>query len=253
MKVPEPYLVDPPLYLDYLEGTSDLLVIAFSGVGYRDRPVPMPEATILTSWDGINHVLFVRDASRSWMNAPGMAARLTAAVASLVEKIKPTRIVAFGNSMGGTAALIFATLFRLDAVLAIVPQYSVKPDIVPKERRWRHFSREILEWTFPTVPDLAGTQNVLILHGGDGAEMIHARKFAVPPNVDHYVLPQYGHMLAKILKNKQILRPLMEQVLTGNMAQARAVVEAAGGLRFADHWQQRKNAKKERLRHATAV
>lgn len=253
MVTPRSYLEEPPLYLDYLPGTSDILVLAFSGVGDRSKPVPMPEGTVLTGWDGVNHVLFVRDASRSWMNAPGMAERLQAAVARLVETIRPRRIVAFGNSMGGTAALIFATLCRLDAVLAIVPQYSVKPDIVPEERRWRHFSSTIGDWRFPSVPDLSGLANVMILHGGDAYEMIHARRFRAGPATDHYVLPQYGHMLAKVLKNKKILRPLMVQMINGNQNEARAVVEAAGGLRFAEFWQQRKNAKRERQRNAAAV
>jgi pimeloyl-ACP methyl ester carboxylesterase len=251
--VPASYLAAPPLCLDYLPGSSDLLVLAFSGVGDRDKPVPMPEGTVLAGWDGVNHVLFVRDASRSWMNAAGMAERLLAAVSRLVEEIKPSRIVAFGNSMGGTAALIFATLTRLDGVLAIVPQYSMKSEIVPEERRWRHFARTITEWPFPAVPDLSGVKNAMILHGGDAFEMIHARRFPAAESVDHYVLPQFGHSLAKILKNRQILRPLMQQVLTGNMPEARAVVESAGGLRFADYWQQLKNAKRERQRNAAAV
>ncbi|MBL9048921.1 MAG: hypothetical protein JNK19_02285 [Tabrizicola sp.] len=250
----EPYLVEPPLYIDYLPGTSRLLVLAFSGVGDRHNPVPMPEGTVLTGWDGVNHVLFIRDASRSWMNAPGMIEALQAAVARAVEAIMPSRIVAFGNSMGGTAALIYASLSRLDAVLAIVPQYSVKSDLVPEERRWKHFSRNIAEWRFPAVPTLEGVSgDVMILHGGDAFEMIHARRFRTGPKVDHYVLPQYGHSLASELKNKQVLRPLMTQVLEGNMPEARAVVEAAGGLRFAEYWQQRKIAKRERQRNAAAV
>jgi pimeloyl-ACP methyl ester carboxylesterase len=246
MMVPEPYLVEPPLYLDFLRGSSDLLVIAFSGVGDRDKPVPMPEATVLTSWDGVNHVLFVRDASRSWMNAPGLMDRLKAEVAGLVDRLRPSRIVAFGNSMGGTAALLFATQFRVDAVLAIVPQYSMKPDIVPQERRWRHFARAITDWPYPAVPDLTGLSDTMILHGGDAWEMIHARRFDAGPNVDHYVFPNYGHTLAKILKNKQILRPLMTQVLNGNMSEARSVVEAAGALRFAAHRKNLRHARRER-------
>ncbi len=160
--IPQPYLVAPPLHLDYLPGSSDLLVLAFSGVGDPHQPVPPPEGTMLASWDGINHVLFVRDASRSWMNAPGLVETLRTAVDALIEKIKPQRVVAFGNSMGGTAALIFAALARLDGVLAIAPQFSMKPEIVPEERRWRHFARTITEWPFPSVPDLSALKDVML-------------------------------------------------------------------------------------------
>ncbi len=253
MSAPAPYLVDPPLHLDYLPGRSGLLVLAFSGVGDRNELVPTPEATRLTGWDGENHVLFIGDASRSWMNAPGLAEKLCVAVDALVERIKPERIVAFGNSMGGSAALIFASLRKLDAVLAIVPQYSVKRDLVPEEKRWMHFREHITEWPHPAVPPLSsGRGDIMVLHGGEDREIIHARRFSFGPTVDHYVVPQYGHALALCLKNTRALRPLMTQVLTGNMPEARKVVEAAGGLKFADYWQQRRDARRER-RNAAAV
>ena len=253
MSAPAPYLVDPPLHLDYLPGRSGLLVLAFSGVGDRNELVPTPEATRLTGWDGENHVLFIGDASRSWMNAPGLAEKLCVAVDALIERIKPERIVAFGNSMGGSAALIFASLRKLDAVLAIVPQYSVKRDLVPEEKRWMHFREHITEWPHPAVPPLSsGRGDIMVLHGGEDREIIHARRFSFGPTVDHYVVPQYGHALALCLKNTRALRPLMTQVLTGNMPEARKVVEAAGDLKFADYWQQRRDARRER-RNAAAV
>lgn len=248
-----PYLIDPPLHLDYQPGRSGLLVLAFSGVGDRKEAVPTPEAIRLTGWDGENHVLFIGDASRSWMNAPGLVDKLLAAVDALVAKIKPSRIVAFGNSMGGTAALIFAGLRKLDAVLAIVPQYSVRRDLVPEEKRWMHFRQHITDWPYPAVPELSVAQGeIMVLHGGEDREIIHARRFRCGPGVDHYVVPQYGHALALCLKNTRVLRPLMSHVLTGNMPEARKVVEAAGGLRFADYWQQRRDARRER-RNAAAV
>lgn len=248
------YLEAPPLYLDYLPGKSSLLVLAFTGVGDRTEAVPSPEAIRLTGWDGENHVLFIGDASRSWMNAAGLVEALLAAVSGLVDRIKPTRIVAFGNSMGGSAALIFASLFKVDAVLAIVPQFSVKADLVPEERRWNHFRQHILDWRFPNVPDLSGHGgDVMILHGGEPRELVHASRFRVGPGVDHYVVQQFGHALALCLKQKRHLRPLMTHVLDGNMAEARAEVEAAGGLRFAEFRKQRKIARRERRKNAAAV
>lgn len=250
----EPYQAAPPLHLDYLRGQSRMLVLCFTGVGNRIDPVPAPEAIRLTGWDGENHVLFISDASRSWMNAPGLIDALQTAVARLVEEIRPDRIVAFGNSMGGSAALIYASVARVDSVLAIVPQYSVRRDLVPEERRWMHFREHIAEWPFPAVPDLTGRScQAMILHGGEPREIIHARRFKTGPGTDHYVVPQYGHALAQCLKAKRHLRPLMTHVFNGEMAEARAVVEAAGGLRFAEYWQQRRIARKERREHAAKV
>lgn len=234
-----------------------MLVLAFTGVGDRKEEIPSPEAIRLTGWDGENHVLFISDASRSWMNADGLVETLQTAIARLVEQIQPERIVAFGKSMGGTSALIYASLARVDSLLAIVPQYSVNPDIIPEERRWGHFRTNITTWRFPAVPDLSGRDTaVMMLHGGEIRELIHAKRFIAGPNTDHYVVPQFGHALARCLKASRHLRPLMQHVFNGEMAEARAVVESAGGLRFADHWRQRRiarrQARKER-RNAAAV
>lgn len=247
----DPYLDAPPLHIAYMAGRSDRLILAFSGVGDRTEAIPTPEAPRLTGWDGENHVLFISDASRSWMNGIGLAQALVAAVQGLVDQIKPARIIAFGNSMGGSMALIFASLFKLDAVLAIVPQYSVKDDIVPEERRWQHFRQHITQWPFPAVPSLAGNPaQVMILHGGEPREMPHARRFHAPEGVDHYIVPQYGHVLAACLKRDGVLRPLLEGMITGDIAAARAAVQSAGGIPFADHWQNLHNARIERRQNA---
>ena len=254
MQAPEPYLVDPPLHLDYLPGKSRMLVLAFTGVGNRIDPVPTPEAIRLTGWDGENHVLFISDASRSWMNAPGLVERLQTAVDRLVQAIQPDRIVAFGNSMGGSAAMIYASVARVDSLLAIVPQYSVRSDLVPEERRWTHFRQHIVEWRFPAVPDLTGRDcQAMVLHGGEQHEIIHARRFKIGPGVDHYIVPRYGHALAKGLKSTRHLRPLMTHVFNGEMDKARAVVDSAGGLLAAEYWHQQRIARRERRNHAANV
>lgn len=248
----EPYLDAPPLHLSYMAGRSDRLILAFSGVGGRHEPIPTPEAPRLTGWDGENHVLFIGDASRSWMNAVGLADALVAAVQRLVDKIKPARIIAFGNSMGGSMALIFATLFKLDAVLAIVPQYSVHADIVPEEGRWTHFRRNITQWPFPAVPPLAGNSaQIMILHGGENGEIPHARRFAPADCVDHFIVPKYGHALAACLKGDGVLRPLLEAIITGDFPAARAAVQSAGGISFAEHRHNVRAARKERRQNAT--
>jgi len=248
----EPYLDAPPLHMAYMAGRSDRLILAFSGVGDRSEAIPTPEAPRLTGWDGENHVLFISDASRSWMNADGLAQTLVAAVQALVDRLKPARIIAFGNSMGGSMALIFATLFKVDAVLAIVPQYSVQEDIVPEERRWGHFRENIQNWPFPAVPSLAGNPaQMMILHGGEAREMHHARRFNAPASVDHLVVPQYGHALAACLKRDGMLRPLLTAVITGDMPAARTALHGTGAIPFAEHWQNLKAARKERRQNAT--
>lgn len=241
------HLAAPPLYLSYAPGRSSTLVISFSGVGNRVDPVPTPEAIRLMGVDGENHVLFVSDSSRSWMNGPGLIEKLNAEVGKLAARINPSRIMAFGNSMGGSAALIYAGQAPVDAVLAIVPQYSVHVDVVPQEKRWMHFRNHITEWPYKAVPDLAGKGvQTVILHGGDARETMHARLFRQGPGVDHYVIPQYGHALALCLKQAGHLGPITASLIKGDMPATRTAIAAAGGITFTEFRQQFRAARKER-------
>jgi pimeloyl-ACP methyl ester carboxylesterase len=246
-----PYLDAPPLHITYMAGRSDRLILAFSGVGERHHAIQTPEAIKLTGWDGENHVLFISDASRSWMNTAGLAQAIVAAVQSLVDQLHPARIIAFGNSMGGTMALIFAGLFPLDNVLAMVPQFSVNAEVMPQENRWQHFRRNIAEWPYPSVPPLQDNPaQIMILHGGDKFEMLHAKRFAVPAGVDHYVMPPHGHNLAAALKKQKVLRPLLQAVIMGDTDMARAIVQQAGGISVQAHRQNMKIAKRESRQNA---
>ncbi len=242
-----------PLFLSYAKGSSDRLILVFSGVGSPTDSVPKLEAPLLAGWDGENHVLFISDAQRTWMNAAGMLEALVQAVTTLVARIKPARIVTFGNSMGGSMAMIFANYFRVDAVLAMVPQFSAKPELVPEERRWRPFRNKITEWPIPSVPSLnANAATCMILHGGDVQDMHHARRFRAAGNVEHYILPQCSHSLAANLKKTERIRPLMEAFILGDYETARSVVQIAGGITFAEAWQRASDARKarrERSRH----
>lgn len=239
-----PYFTDHPLYLSYLPGREDRLVISFSGIGQTEDEVPAVEVARLAGWQGENHALFVSDASRSWMNYPGLVENLVRSVEKLVAEIKPSRIVALGNSMGGTAALIFASLFKVDAVLAIVPQFSVNPAIMPRETRWAEYASRITDWRFPQVPDLAGmTTDVMILYGSVTREMMHAKRFSRGPNIRTYIYKDFAHGMAQRLKRKNQLEPITAPLIAGDLAEACRAAEAAGGVLFNEFKQLRKAAK----------
>ena len=72
--------VEPPLALSYLPGQGKTLVISLSGVGTKRWEQPPIEFFKMASQERQNHVLFVSDASRSWMNAPGLARQIVAAI-----------------------------------------------------------------------------------------------------------------------------------------------------------------------------
>lgn len=235
MILAEPLHIAPPLHCHYLKGRNATLVLSFSGVGEDDEAVPRVEAARLSGWQGENHVLFIADESRSWMNAPDLLAQTIVVVSDLRASIGAQRVVAIGNSMGGSAALIFAAHFPLNAVLAISPQFSVHPDLIPKEDRWTRFASRIQDWPHPSVPDLSdnGAQ-VMILHGGRGKEMRHAHPMAQGPNIHHYIFPGSGHSLAYGLHRRNQLEPISTPLISGDLPKACLAAEAANGVRYSD-------------------
>lgn len=231
MIAPEPIPCEPPLHMSYLPGSSTRLVVSIAGVGLRRDEIPTPEFYKIAHMDGQNHVLFVSDASRSWMNGRGVAEQTVAAVKALAERIGVTEICAMGNSMGGTAAMILATLTRIDRVLAVSPQFSVKRGVVPGERRWRDFTRNIDTWRFPHVPDLRGTQTmVTVLHGSRDDELRHALRFPADAGYAHFLFPGKDHSLARDLHNRGLLARIVAFTLAGRPVRARTAIRAAGGI-----------------------
>ncbi|MRU15593.1 hypothetical protein FDP25_09140 [Roseovarius sp. A21] len=166
--------------------------------------------------EGENHVLFVIDESRSWLNSPGMAERLIATIEDVALQIGAKRLVGLGNSMGATMLLHLSRDVAFDTILAFTPQYSVDPAIVPEERRWRFFRRQIENFRFPAVQGLRPEKTAyFILHGDEADELIHALRFPPSQRVSHLILPGYGHRLAIKLKRKGALPTLVNLAIEG--------------------------------------
>lgn len=222
--------VDPPLRIQYLPGTNKVLVVSMSGVGNHRQEMPPPEF-FGTASDGGNHVLFVSDISRSWMNGPGVADQIVNAIKLTVGAHGIERVVAIGNSMGGTMALILPNLTRVDAVLAIVPQFSARQSRVPEERRWKFFRNKIETWPFEAVEALPGPQTeVTILHGGTDDEIIHLDRFPRASHARHYVFPDGNHRLADWLRRQGRLGHIVKYAIQGKPRVVRNGVESVGGI-----------------------
>lgn len=224
--------IEPPLFIRYLPGVTRRLVVAFSGVGNRIRQVPEPEFHDSASDGGQNHVLFIADASRSWMNAPGMAERIVDTVRDLAARIGAESILSLGNSMGGFMALRLGAIMRPDFILSFVPQFSADPAVVPDEDRWMRFRSQITDWSaHPQAPDLRDRGiKVMILHGNRPDEARHWRRFPPPGgSVFHFIYPRAGHGVAQILKARGLLQPLVRAAAVGHLAKAREIARSAGG------------------------
>lgn len=227
----EDLLIVDPLHMRYLPGRGRRLVVSFSGVGIDRSRVPQPEFFRTTNGGGENHVVFVADAARSWLNAPDMAEQITDAVLTLRDRIGADEVVAIGNSMGGTMALMLAPRIGFDRTIALAPQFSVHPEVVPDEDRWPHARRLITKYRFRQVEDLPPEGSITyLLHGDDDEELRHALKFQRSPLYDHYIFPNYGHRLARRLRRFRHLDRLMRWAIGGQRRRFRLYCREIGVL-----------------------
>ena len=220
-----------PLRIRYLEGNGSDLIVSFSGVGTQRNVEPPPEFPGIASADRQNHVLFVSDKSRSWLNGAGMADQILCCIKATAEHVHADRVIAIGNSMGGTMALHLSKLFDFERVIAFTPQYSVLEKEVPEEDRWFFFRKQIRSYPFPRVENLRPeTTKYYIFHGDEHRELAHALRFPKAPGISHYIMPKTDHRVAAHLRDRGALRPLVQNLINGKPRQFRKQLSDLGGI-----------------------
>ncbi|MCR9108335.1 hypothetical protein [uncultured Marivita sp.] len=225
-----------PLRIRYLKGESADLIVSFSGVGKQRSVEPPPEFPGIASADRQNHVLFVSDMSRSWLNGDGMAGQILRCIQATADHVKAARVIALGNSMGGTMALHLSRYFGFEKVIAFTPQYSVHPDDVPEEDRWHYFRKRIRTFHFPRVEALRPeATKYFIFHGDENRELAHALRFPRKPGISHFILPGADHRLASELRSSGVLGPLIENILAGKTRRFRRQIANLGGVSIAQY------------------
>lgn len=244
LAVLEDVLITPPLLIRYLPGTSRTLVVSFSGVGNWGDTEPAHEF-FNAAWDkGNNHVLFISDTNRSWMNTPGMAEAIFDSIKDTVNRINADHVAAIGNSMGATMALIMSELYNFNSVIAFVPQYSVDSNLVPEERRWKFYRKQIKHYSYPSVGLLSESDTMFfIIHGGSDREWIHAQHFPEGPMIAHFIFPDEDHHIAKRIKASNRLRKIIRFGINGRRWRFRQEIEGLGGILRPKFEQQRTKAK----------
>lgn len=216
--------------MQFLAGTNDHLVVAFSGVGERPRGYQPITFFASASQGGKNSVLFVSDRSRSWLNAAGIDTVIRDTIAMIMKQHALSKLSLLGNSMGASMALYLAPLTNADVVIAFTPQYAANPATMPDERRWLRFRKVISEFKYDVVPLQPRVgQLIYIVHGGNPSELRHAKKFPVVKGVRHFIFPQHGHNFITDLRKQKLLSPLIGAALDGRPYRFRRIIQKFGG------------------------
>ena len=153
-------------------------VISFSGAGNTLQGTNLEFYNLKNN--GYN-VIWVLDPTVSWFNNINPA--------DIIKHIKTENVYAVGNSMGAYNATIFSLFYNVKKVLGFAPQYSVDPTIVPWEKRWHRYTKDIKKFKHPHLKFVPWTDYTFIF-GHKGYETKHMD--LIPNNSNINKLVTYG-------------------------------------------------------------
>lgn len=144
-----------------------------------------------------------------WYQYPELPAAL-AAVASATAGY--AKVIAYGSSMGGFAALRYGSACGATVGIALSPQYTVDPDVVPFDRRWADDVSRIA-FRGDDLPPLP-TQYI-VYDPRDPHDRPHFELFAARSPTRGVPVPHGGHPVGGYLAETDMLHPLLEKIERG--------------------------------------
>ncbi len=190
--------------LEYHDRGKPATIVSFTGIGHGMGAIQRNEFFRLTQSD--YNVLFVRDTARSWYNAVDVNA-----IRAVVNR---TAVTTIGNSMGAFHAAMFALDHPVERVIAVAVQYSIHPEEVPFDRRYRRYAAAIENWKYRTLQFTDRTEYHFI-SGDDRLESRHLDLIPDRPNIHKTVIPRAGHKVAEQLKRQGRLYSVIYGILNG--------------------------------------
>lgn len=185
-------------------------VVTFDNYGIArgfDRPA-FGEGFLQQSGVSAIHVM---GRSEDWYQYPEMAEAMAAVRQATTGA---DRVMTYGSSMGGYAAIRFADAAGADAALAISPQYSINPDRAPFERRWMQESHRI-RWLPEIDGPIQSGCTPIIVFDPTGDDRRHVDLIAAETAITTIDLRHSGHPAATYLSEVGLLGPLVLQALSG--------------------------------------
>jgi hypothetical protein len=129
------------------------------------------------------------------------------------------RVVSYGSSMGGFAALRFGAEAGAHTGLALSPQFSVDPNIVPFESRW---SRDVEQITFQVVGDRPLPIQYIVYDPRNLPDARHAALFAERSPTIAMRATYGGHPAGAFVNETGLLEPLIHKVAANDFTVADA-------------------------------
>lgn len=207
----------------YTLGKKDKCIVSFTGVGHALGGIDLQTPEFSRSeMDGTK--VFVIDKYRSWGNSLDWIS-LKKCICDLAEG---GEVITLGNSMGGFLALLSAKPLAASRALAFVPQWSVDSKIMPEERRWNEYRKNISVFKNPDLSNAFDCKSEFtVIFGDNSMDAYHMEKFPTGlKNLRVFQVHEGDHNVAKFLKEHDLLYPIISMTVAGRDPEA--LLEAAG-------------------------
>lgn len=178
------------LKISYIEKHSDLVFVSFSSTPPDNTEIHEQFITTLTD-KGVTGV-YVMDKKSSYGNNIDWSR-----VADVVKTIANGRkMVSVGYCMGGTLAIAATKHLPIYRVLAITPQYSIHPSVLPKDSFLNRWAEQIVEWKMPSLDGHINNKTTYFIAGTNNYDdVIQMDMFPDKANVQKIIFKTDSHDL----------------------------------------------------------
>lgn len=220
-----PLIDDPELRVWQHAGSSDRLVICFSGIGPDPDALPEHEFTRTATNGGQDWVLYIADPKRSWLNGAGLIERIVQLIEAKAAEIGARQVCTLGHSMGAYSACILPGFTKVDVAMALSPQVSVHPEVVGDDPRWMNYRDQITDFRIRHVGDhLSADTQYHVLFGMAGREAPQRDRFPVAENIEQLHMAKTHHNTAQRLKARGILDTVVGLAFDGRIYRVRRLI-----------------------------
>lgn len=180
------------------------------GIGHGfDRP-GFGEAFLKAAGVSAIHVMGRRE---DWYQYPEMAEAMAAVRLAVAGA---DRVMTYGSSMGGYAAIRFADAAGAHAALALSPQYSIDPAKAPFERRWSQDSDRI-QWLDAIDGPIRSSIRPIIVYDPSTDDARHVALVTQDIAIAPIRLRHTAHPATTVLAEINLLSSLVLETLSGEL------------------------------------
>lgn len=207
-------LEDEFVKVNYFDAKSDDIVISFSSTPRVDQDEEIAIEQFIGTLSNQNITgIFIIDKQSSYGNKLNFS-EIAAAIAPVL--VKANKVHAIGYCMGGFLAILMSKVISISSVVAITPQWSIHPSILPEDSYLRQFTNKIVDWVYPTLSgSFREHTNYYIFNSDDPDDQHQIKYFPVQDNINIFEFGHgFGHDLPEALDGK--LEELMLECINEN-------------------------------------